>query len=370
MAKRIFVGHKPHWYENLPVSPAVLALVLAVVVIGGGAWALLGIFASPPEDAGDDAPAELGSASDAVVEPVVEAPEPELEFDASSVDAASGVYEINLFSAVDGTSEALGDSQTEAIDAAIADFADLGYQTGFVVLDLHTGKGIGYNADEEFFSASTIKAPFVTFLYQEFVDTGETELDEHLDKDYVLGGTGIMASESKQEYELEEVIADTIVYSDNTGYGMLRDHYEGPSWDEWTAAAGVPQALSVEGWYPFYGARDLAKYWIAINAYLETGCEDALSLKELFGTTEISFLRTALGSHSEVYAKAGFEIDSENGDLGAMNDAGIVSGPSGDYLIAVMSNADYDSEWMTENTELMTNLIVALDAAHAEYLAE
>ena len=35
-----------------------------------------------------------------------------------------------------------------------------------------------------------------------------------------------------------------------------------------------------------------------------------------------------------------------------------------------MSNADYDSEWMTENTELMTNLIVALDAAHAEYLAE
>lgn len=368
MAKQIYVGTKPRWYENLPVSPALLAVVLAIVVIGGGAWALFGILA-PRDEAPDDVQAELGAANDAPADLVAEDPEPELEFDAASVDAASGAYEINLFSALDKTSEPLGGAQTEAIEAAIADFADYGYRTGFVVLDLHTGKGVGYNADEEFFSASTVKAPFVTFLYQAFVDTGEADLDEHLDKNYVLGGTGVMASEGKQEYELEEVIADTIVYSDNTGYGMLRDHYEGSGWDEWTTAADVPQAVSVEGWYPFYSARDLAKYWIAINAYLETECEDALSLKELFGTTEISFLRTALGSHSEVYAKAGFEIDSENGDLGAMNDAGIVSGPSGDYLIAVMSDADYDSEWMTENTDLMINLIEALDELHAEVLA-
>ena len=367
MAKQIYVGHKPRWYESLPVSPAVLAVVLAVLVIGGGVWALSGLFASSGEPAEPEA--ELGDATEAVVDmPPTEHSDP--VFSATAVDAASGDYEINLFSALDGTSEILEESQAAEIQEAIENFATSGYQTGFVVLDLHTGKGIGYNADEEFFCASTIKAPFVTFLWQELIDSGKADPADRLEKDIVIGGTGVIASETKQEYSLVEVIADTIVYSDNTGYAVLRENYEGSDWDEWTIAAGIPQAVSAEGWYPFCSAKDLARYWIAIDSYLDTESEGATSVKNLFGTTEISFLRTALGSHSEVYAKAGFEVDSENGDLGAMNDAGIVSGPSGDYLVAIVSNADYDPDWLADTSSLITDLITALDSAHTDLLAE
>lgn len=367
MAKQIYVGRQPRWYENLPVSPAVLVVALAVVVIGVGVWALTGIFTAPAQTVEPEA--ELGDVNDVALELVaVEDPDP--AFDAAAVDNASGDYEINLFSAIDGTSLVLDDSQTASIDEAIADFAYYGYQTGFVVLDLHTGKGIGYNADEEFFSASTIKAPFVAFLWQSFIEGGSVELDDTLVKDVTYGGTGVMASEEdKLEYELEEVIADTIIYSDNTGYAMLRDHYDGGSWDEWTALAGVPQAETEVGRYLNYCACDLAKYWLAIDGYLATNSEGAQSLKELFGSTEVSFLRQALGSECEVYAKAGFQSSNSTGGLSALNDAGIVESPSGDYLLVVMSDADYSHPDQTENASLMIDLIKVLDGAHADLLA-
>ena len=364
MARHGLADGKVRWYERLPVPPAVLVLCLAIVV-GVGIWGIAGILASPheadpPNSAGLSEPKD-GPAADE---------EPGLTFAQDAVDAASGTMDINLFSALDGTSEVLADDRVAAVEKAIEGFAAQGYQTGFVVLDLSTGRGIGYNADTEFFCASTIKAPFVTFLHQELLDSGEISLLDELEKDVEIGGTGVMIDEDDEVYALEEVLTDTIVYSDNIGYAMLREHYEGPDWDEWTIAAGVPQGISVEGYYPFCSAKDLAQYWLAIESYLSTDTAGASRVKSLLGSTETSFLREALGSGAEVYAKAGFEMDSEYDDLGALNEAGIVSGPAGDYLIVVMSDADFDDEWMTDNAALITDLIEALDALHADVLAE
>lgn len=367
MARNLYVGRKPRWYEGIPVPLALLALVLAAAVIGAGVWSVAGLlFSSAEPDSGKP----VGETVFAVEDTMAAVGKPDLVFDSASVDAASGNADINLFSAIDATSEVLGEADALAVYEAIDAFAASGYRTGFVVLDLHTGKGIGYNADEEFFSASTVKAPFAAFISQMLLDEGEVDLSDQLEESYVIGGSGVMASEDKTMYELEEVLTDTIVYSDNTGYGMLRDAYEGPLWDEWTIAAGVPQAVSAEGWYPFCSAKDLAKYWIAIDAYLGAASDGAQYLEQLLGSTEVSFLRMALGSRCEVHAKAGFEFDSETvGDLGALNEAGIVTGPSGSYLIAVMSDADFDDQWMTDNQWLMIDLIEALDALHAEALA-
>ncbi|WP_180326468.1 serine hydrolase [Raoultibacter phocaeensis] len=370
MARNIYVGGKPRWYEILPVSPALLAAALAVLVLGGGIWGVSSILAQGEPDTSDpDVGAVLSEPSDAPAVDVPAVEEPSLALDPASVDAASSAADINLFSALDATSELLDSSQVAAVEDAIGAIASYGYRTGFVVLDLSTGKGVGYNADDEFFCASTVKAPFAAYVYQNLIDPGEISVSEVLEKDVEIGGTGVMLTEDKTEYELEEVLADAIVYSDNIAYAMLREHYEGPAWDEWTVAAGVEQGVSVEGYYPFCSAKDLAQYWIAVQTYLESQSAGAQSLKNLLGTTEVSFLREALGSRASVYAKAGFEVDSENGDLGAINDAGIVSGPSGDYLIAVMSDIDYDSEWLTDNAWLIVDLIEALDDLHTAVLA-
>lgn len=365
-----YVGGKRRWYERVSAPAALLAIVLAVVVLGVGVWGIAGIL-SPGGSGSSDAESEteLAEPVDALAGDEPAAETPRLAFDATAVDAASSTTEINLFSAFDASTEPLTGAQVADVEEALSSFSSSGYQAGFVVLDLATGRGVGYNADEEFFSASTVKAPFATFVYQELVDSGEVSLSDTLDKDVLIGGTGVMINEDETAYELEEVLADAIVYSDNIAYAMLREHYEGPAWDEWTVAAGVEQGVSIEGYYPFCSAKDLAKYWIAVGAYLDTDASGAAKMKSLLGSTEISFLREALGSHSTVYDKAGFEVDSENGDLGAINDAGIVSGPSGTYLIAVMSDVDYDSEWLTENSWMVVDLVEAIDALYADVLA-
>ena len=355
--------------RGLSVSRGLIALAAACFIIGGGAVLFNALASGEARNAASgeqsNAAIAIGSAFSTAI-----AERPHLSFNSSDLSVVPKGDEVCLFSTFRNSFEPLGAESSAAIEEALSAFSDCGYHAGFVVLDLSTGRGISCNADSEFFSASTVKAPFVVFLWQNFIEGGNVELDDTLVKDVAYGGTGVMASEEdKLEYELEEVIADTIVYSDNTGYAMLRDRYDGEGWDEWTALAGVPQAETEVGRYLNYCACDLAKYWLAIDEYLATNSEGAQSLKELFGSTEVSFLRQALGSECEVYAKAGFQSSDSTGGLSALNDAGVVESPSGDYLLVVMSDADYSHPDQTENASLMVDLIKALDGAHADLLA-
>ena len=360
------VGRAGGFGSSLLRGLAALAVVCCVV---GGGVTLFGALASGGEhDAPFDGSSELSSAVDGALTTVV-AQRPHLGLDADDLSVVPGGSEVSAFSVFEGTSEPLGESQPAALKSAISAFGDSGYHVGFVMIDLTTGRGLSYNAHADFFSASTVKAPFVTFLWQEFIEGGTAETGDMLTKDAVYGGTGVMASEEDtDEYTLEEVMANTIMYSDNTGYAMLRNQYDGESWDAWTAEAGVPQAESEAGWYYDYCACDLAKYWLAIDAYLETDTAGAQRVEDLFGSTEVSFIRQALGSECEVCAKAGFE-SSFVGSAAALNDAGIVKSPEGDYLIAVMSDADYSHPDMTENGSLIVDLVKALDDVHDDTLA-
>ena len=64
-----------------------------------------------------------------------------------------------------------------------------------------------------------------------------------------------------------------------------------------------------------------------------------------------------------------YKTEVYNKLLYALNDAGIVESVAGDYLVAVMSDADYDDAYFTDNEPLILNLIAALDEAHDRLLA-
>lgn len=285
----------------------------------------------------------------------------------TALDAASATTEINLFEAL-GSQRALGVSDTPEVAAALAAFGDAGWEVGFVVYDFKTERGLGYNADTAIFSASTIKAPYVAYIAQEYLDKGQAALTDEVFEDAVHEGTGIMASDDVDIYDLGTVLSNTIVYSDNTGYALLRENYS-DGFEEWAAAAGVDASAWQGEWYPFYTPRDLAKLWLNVGGYLKSGSMNAPFSKDLLSRTGTSFIRQALGASHRVLSKPGYEIDAPGFDMGALNDAGIVQGSSGDYLVAVMSDADYDDEYFTDNELLIKNLIVALAAAHDRLLA-
>lgn len=177
-----------------------------------------------------------------------------------------------------------------------------------------------------------------------------------------------MASDGQSTYDLATVLTDTIVYSDNTGYALLRNRYS-EGFEAWAAAAGVDAAAWGGEWYPSYTPRELAKLWLGVGGYLRSGGGQASFCEGLLAQTGTSFIREVLGSDHQVLSKAGYEIDTPLYDMGALNDAGIVRSAAGDYLVAVMSDADYDDAYFTDNEPLILNLIAALDEAHDRLLA-
>lgn len=288
----------------------------------------------------------------------------------SALDAASGTDEPNLFNAVTAVDRTLDAEEIPELTDALAAFHDAGYSVGFVVYDLVTQKGLGYNADEQFFSASTVKAPYVAYAVQDMVDGDRAALDEEIVEDIILDGTGVMASDGTDRYDLQTVLGNTVVHSDNTGYALLRERFDEDSFVAWCAAADV-DASGWEGeWYPYYTPRDLAKLWLNIGAYVADDAGESAWLADALGATDRSFLREALEERRRVLSKPGYEIGTQWFDIAALNDAGLVLTDNGAYVVSIMSNADYDDEYFTDYEPLIVNLACALDATHDRLLTE
>lgn len=368
--------------HRLKRQPALVAGVLvgaaAVLAIGVGTMAANAVHAEDPIAVADVAVAALPEATaqtdgDAAANAEAEAkPDPRAvaESARSALDAASGTEDINVFSSVAGIARTLASDEAADVEQAIAAFHDAGFDVGFVMYDLATSEGVGYNADEQFFSASTVKAPFAAFAAQDMVDGGRASFDEEVVEDVILDGTGVMSSDGIDRYDLQTVMSNTIVHSDNTGYGLLRERFDQGDFEAWCAAADVDASAWQGEWYPFYTPRDLAKLWLNIGAYAAEGEGSAAWLSDALLQTDRSFLREALGDRHRVLSKPGYEIDTPWFDMGALNDAGLVIADSDAYVLVIMSDADYDDEYFTDNGHLIVDLASALGAMHDRLLLE
>lgn len=275
---------------------------------------------------------------------------------------------VSVFDAATGAARELGNKEAPEVVQAVDAFHEAGYEVGFVVYDFSAQRGMSYNADEAFFCASTMKAPFVAYAVQDEIDLGLASFEDMVIEDVAVEGTGVMAFDDKEEYRLEDVLANAIVHSDNTGYALLRERFSYGSFESWCAAAGV-DAWAWEGeWYPYCTPLDLAKLWLNVGSYVAAGQGHASWCAGLLSQTDSSFLRAALGARGTVLSKPGFEIRTPQTGAGALNDAGVVLAGDGPYVVAIMSDADYDSDYFTDNERLIVDLAAALGAARDKVL--
>lgn len=225
------------------------------------------------------------------------------------------------------------DSLIQAIEA----FEGEGYDLSFSLLDLASDKRLDYNADEPHYPASTIKAPYVTSVYEKLVEPGIVSLGA-----------------------VEPLATDIILDSDNEAYTELHDTYGNEAYGVWLEDAGVDtRDFDYEGWnYPMTSAKQLMLMWQQIHHYASGTSEGAKSLANLLANRETSPLRKALGSRYETWGKAGWF--DEYGDFGSMPttaDAGVVFSKTGDYIVVVMTDApDQEDE--------LVPLFIALDMTH------
>lgn len=265
------------------------------------------------------------------------------------LDGIDESNEIVSFSLSDARAPELSNKNLSAIRTALDNFD--GASVSFGMYDAESGRGIGYNLDQEIYGASSFKAPYALYLCQKHVENGELTIPGLFDEDSAeLFGAGGYT---------KILIENAICNSDNDSFAMLRSMYDADGYNEWVDELGIQDtAYTPDSWFPWYSVRSSLKIWTEMYNYWQTGGDTAQWLSSLCGETTVSFLRDVVDPlGATVRNKAGWCSGSDYGyDFNGVCDAGIIQLDGRTYVVSVMTGVP-DCE---ENRELVENLIAAI----------
>lgn len=255
----------------------------------------------------------------------------------------------------------LSDGTIASLQAASAPLTQQGFQVGYLLLDVETGRGLASNLDARVYGASSFKGPFALYLCESWLDTNRAALDTgcpefaavpYMDYD------GIYLHDGASSYPLGNLVSESIIASGNDPYRILRANYDGDDLRSWLVNLGVSADVGNE-WYPAYSARESAQLWLHATDYLAGNGASAPWLASLLAQAETSFIRNALAAEeATVQGKAGWNADVDPAYCGIC-DAGLVTVEERDYLLSVMSSAPYAADNATAVEEVVAAVFAA-----------
>lgn len=267
----------------------------------------------------------------------------------SMLDDIDESNEIVAFSLSDARAPELSNKNLSGIRTALENFDSA--SVGFGMYDAESGRGIGYNLDQQIYGASSFKAPYALYLCQKHIENGELTIPGLSDED----GAGLFGAGGYTKILIENAICN----SDNDSFAMLRSMYDANGYNEWVDELGIQDAAyTPDSWFPWYSVRSSLKIWTEMYNYWQTGGDAAQWLSSLCGETTVSFLRDVVDPlGATVRNKAGWCSGSNYGyDFNGVCDAGVIQLDGHTYVVSVMAGVP-DCE---ENRELVENLIAAI----------
>ena len=220
--------------------------------------------------------------------------------------------------------------------AALSACWNKGFDVGFLMTDLQSGNYVSINADKVYYGASTMKGPYVTWIFESLLETGAVN----------WGDVGYL-------------IVPTIEDSNNDTYHALRNQFGDSGFNSWLRGVGL------SGWgsdrYAFYTPRELQLMWVRMLAYEQSGGAYVGTWRATFDGSYYSTIHESLGGFKTTYTKPGWY--PRTGDYGALADSGIVVGADGSrYLLTIMSDINCYGD-----QELERNIVRSLNAIFDEY---
>lgn len=221
--------------------------------------------------------------------------------------------------------------ELDAVQAALDELEADGSNVAFVMQDLESGRGIRYNDEMRFYSASSIKVAVCTMIFEE-------------------NGSGAGYSGA---------ISNALTWSSNDDFSVLVNTFGFQNVSNWLAEHGAPDASedAAQHLYVDISATEMANIWEEVWRFGTSGEAGSEELTGYLAQTDHSPIGQALRDTCEVWSKPGWYPD-DSYNLSASNDAGIVFSDEGDYVLVVLSD-------IGDNTDALIPLIEALDAAHA-----
>lgn len=220
------------------------------------------------------------------------------------------------------------DFKLQPLLKAIEAIEDSGYDVGISLVDTTNGIAITYNADSAFYSASSIKGPYVAAL-------GKYELGDDV------------TSQSGR-------ISDTLEWSDNEAYATLRSIFGNSCMASLVSESDADQLSSTgindevesvrvlqsgdsiaDNNYEFVTPNQLTAMWCVVDEYLasdDAGAEFLASEFALPATSGIKYVGSAYGT---TWSKSGWYPD-EGDAYKTTVDAGVVREQTGDVVVTIM----------------------------------
>ncbi|MDD2588093.1 MAG: hypothetical protein PHR15_05465 [Atopobiaceae bacterium] len=300
----------------------------------------MGSLASTLMDATERTTDDAASAADleTSAEQARKAQELEAEAEArKAADDATAAAEDSSAITVDGADRSKAAMALGYLIEEVRDLEGSGYTIGFELMDVATGMTISYDVDTRYYSASSIKGPYVVYLVQ----------------NGIADPYGSMA----------DTLSETLVNSDNDCYRTLRSTYGDSGFYSWCQGTGFDSPDGAYSYYTHYSAHELRLIWSAEYPYLTSDQTNASWCREALADTLDSPVSQALNDRYSTMSKAGWYNASEGyGSAPVTCVGGIVEATSGDYVVTVMCSAP--SDFNPLNT-----MVGALDDAHTALLA-
>lgn len=215
--------------------------------------------------------------------------------------------------------------QLQRFHRNVRPYEESGQRLGVYIHNLTTGATVSYNADEPFYSASSIKAPYCLAVYERAVDPG------------ILSAS-----------EIAWLVEPTLVESNNDTYQELSERCGRQVFVDWAVDCGALEKDSeayhqlIVNRHWFISSRQLGAMWEHGYDYLKAGSDGAKELKGYLERRYDSPLRNGLPGDAVTYAKAGWYPEDLGPDYCATVDAGIARIKGYNYVIVVMTNMPAD----------------------------
>lgn len=201
----------------------------------------------------------------------------------------------------------------------------------FLYQDLFSGFTVSYNQDQPIFTASTIKAPAMIYLY-EMASQGKIDLNEKLvyTNNFYSGGSGILKNkEVNTSYMVEELIEYSIIHSDNIAYAMLMNRFGRSNVLDFWKNKGTKNIYTLDTIWGVTSAKDASLYMKELYKFSRENEEYGSKLMDNFKKAEWKLITDKNGE---------FNTANKGGWSGsAIHDVAIVF-DNNPYILVIMSN--------------------------------
>ncbi len=216
-------------------------------------------------------------------------------------------------------------------------FKDYKEGSSFLVVSLTDGMAFGYNIDQSYSSASTIKAAYALYLYKLLADQKVNFNDEiAYEAKFYNKGTGIIKdSPYGTVYTVKDLIYNMIHESDNSAYLMLLNKYKWDGFNEMLDDLGTPEIhLSNTSRWGKLSCRSSAIIWQEIYRFSKTD-QEGKELFDLFLNAKYNYFKEVL-PETESASKTGFTPT-------VVHETGIIMDNDNPYIVVILSNTGGDT---------------------------